>query len=80
MSLCSNRFLSKWKRTGLNLFFFASLHQADVEVDEALRETVEKMDANDDGKVSYQEFLALEFQIALRRIEEDKKKSMFDED
>lgn len=83
-SLRFNRFLSKWKCSCLDRFLLLLLlqpvHQAEIEVDEALRETVEKMDANDDGKVSYEEFLALEFQIALRRIEDEKKKSMFDED
>ena len=37
----------------------------DIKVDSALRKTVEKMDANQDGKISYEEFLTMEFKIAL---------------
>lgn len=58
----------------------AGLEQVEIEIDDAIRETVEKMDAHDDGKVSYQEFLTLEFQIAMRMEEEEKKKSMFEDD
>jgi hypothetical protein len=54
--------------------------QVDVYIDEALRETVDTMQANSEGKISYESFITLEFQIAHRLREEDKKKSMFDED
>ncbi|XP_045181125.1 uncharacterized protein LOC123540297 [Mercenaria mercenaria] len=49
-------------------------------IDQALQETVDTMVTSAESKISYENFLALEFQIAHRLREEDKKKSMFDED
>ena len=41
--------------------------QNDIKVDGDLRQTIEQMDANADGKITYQEFLAMEFKITLNK-------------
>ena len=39
----------------------------DIEVDKAMKNTVEKMDADHDGKITYEEYLKMEFTIALNK-------------
>ena len=43
------------------MFFF----QVSIKVDKELQKTVEQMDANHDGKITYEEFLVTQFRISL---------------
>lgn len=43
----------------------SGLEEADVKVDKELQKTVEQMDANHDGKITYEEFCVTQFRISL---------------
>ena len=43
----------------------SAVFQVDIPVDEELMKTVEQIDANHDGKITYEEFLVTQFQICL---------------
>ena len=43
------------------------LLQMSIKVDKELQKTVEQMDANHDGKITYEEFLVTQFRISLEK-------------
>lgn len=50
----------------------SGLEEVSIKVDKELQKTVEQMDANHDGRITYEEFLVTQFRISL---EEKSKKS-----